>query len=351
MSNRFQDILHHWYQHKDEMDWVLATIIQTKGSSYRKAGAHMMINSLGQGFGLLSGGCLEADLKRQARKCWTDNAPQIVCYDMSDESDIAWQLGIGCGGMVKVLVQPVSLSNNYHHLHHVYDALSSNCSVTYTQSITKENGHNQCVKNEPLTLLENHFNDKLQCFTSHLSAKPTVVIFGGGIDTLPLISLAKTMAWQVTLIDTRSNYARPSVFKSADAIINKPYQSLTNHPALLDCDAIIIMHHNIEHDAQAILLAQHSRASYLGLLGPTHRTERVFEQQCLHGVTLRCPLTNPIGLDLGGDLPETIALSIVSQIQAHLANASARSLSNFLTPKKSDFNKSTDNQEDIIHAS
>lgn len=331
MSNRFQDIVQQWHQQKDQLDWVLATIIQTKGSSYRKAGAHMMINSLGQAFGLLSGGCLEADLKRRARQCWVTNQSQIVCYDMSDETDIAWQLGIGCGGMVRVLIQPISPANKYHNLHVVHDMLMKNQPVCYQQSIDDKT-INCCTVSGTHTPQHARFDETTQCFTSTISTKPKLVIFGGGVDTLPLISFAKTMAWNITLIDARSNYARPSVFKNADTIINQPYHSLVEHPALIDCDAIVIMHHNIEHDANAIALAQHSRATYLGLLGPTHRTERVFEQACLTDISLRCPLTNPIGLELGGDLPETIALSIVSQVQAHLSHASGNALSTFVTP-------------------
>ena len=329
MSNRFQDIVSQWHQQKDDVDWVLATIVQTKGSSYRKAGAHMMINSLGQSFGMLSGGCLEADLKRQARKCWTTNQSQVVCYDMSDESDIAWQLGIGCGGMVRVFIQPINQANNYHHLHLVHQAFIDNQSIDYQLVVNDLNAINQCLFTSTNIEKSSSFDETTQCFISHLKSKPSVVIFGGGIDTLPLVSLMKTMAWNITLIDARSNYARPSVFKSADTIINQPYQSLTKHSALINCNAIVIMHHNIEYDAHAIKLAQSSPATYVGLLGPTHRTERVFEQACLDDISLRCPLTNPIGLALGGDLPETIALSIVSEIQAHLSQACATPLTTF----------------------
>lgn len=326
MSNRFQDILAHWQQTKDDCDWVLATIVQTKGSSYRKAGAHMMINSLGQGFGMLSGGCLEADLKRQARKCWATNKPHTVCYDMSDESDISWQLGIGCGGMVKVFIQPVNQANHYHQLLDVYRQLINNHTVNYQLNLHSSDSINQhqIIDNKRQSSLQR--SSEQSTFTSCINPKPNVVIFGAGIDTLPLASLAKAMAWNVTLVDERSNYARPSEFKLTNMIINQPYQSLTKHPAIVNANAIVVMHHNIEYDAKAIKLAQYSCADYLGLLGPTHRTQRVFEQSCLENIVLRCPLTNPIGLDLGGDLPETIALSIISQIQAHLSNSSAHTL-------------------------
>ena len=91
MANHLHHLLEHWYEKRDELDWVLATIIGTEGSSYRKSGAMMMINSLGQYHGLLSGGCLESDIMRQARRCWDNQKSRMIQYDMREEEDLAWQ--------------------------------------------------------------------------------------------------------------------------------------------------------------------------------------------------------------------------------------------------------------------
>jgi xanthine dehydrogenase accessory factor len=106
-------LLNNWYEQRDELEWVIATIIGTEGSSYRKPGAMMMINSLGQYHGLISGGCLESDIMRQSRQCWMSGKNIIIQYDMREEEDITWQLGIGCGGLVRILLQPVSADNAY----------------------------------------------------------------------------------------------------------------------------------------------------------------------------------------------------------------------------------------------
>ncbi len=113
MSNRLQALLTHWLPEKDSCQWVLASIIETQRSSYRKASAMMLINNLGKSYGLLSGGCLEADLMRQAQKCWQTGSNITVCYDMQDDTDIAWQLGIGEPG-----VHPVapSITNAIYHV-------------------------------------------------------------------------------------------------------------------------------------------------------------------------------------------------------------------------------------------
>ena len=112
MANRITQLLTYWSEDRDKHLWVLATIIQTDGSSYRKAGAMMLINDMGQYFGLLSGGCLESDIMRQARRCWDNLQNRIIEYDMREEEDLAWQLGIGCGGMGKIFLQAVHAAND-----------------------------------------------------------------------------------------------------------------------------------------------------------------------------------------------------------------------------------------------
>jgi xanthine/CO dehydrogenase XdhC/CoxF family maturation factor len=314
---------------------VLATIIETQRSSYRKRGAMMFINSLGKTFGLLSGGCLEADLMQQAQKCWLNKTNITVCYDMQDDSDIAWQLGIGCGGLVKVLLQPIDISNNYLDLlelktkvdnrilcHYAVDTAIS-CNVTNTCAATK----NQVLKSHP--------TDNKNVFT--ITPAPALVIFGGGVDSQPLISMAHTLGWYICLIDSRAAYARVSYFKNANIIIHDDYSRLSANPLLPKADAIVVMHHNILLDAKALQLTQTinslSSARYIGILGPQHRTKKVLEQTKLLSTSLPSKLTNklasPMGLDLGGDLPESIALAILAQVHATLENASSDSLGFF----------------------
>ena len=126
MANHFQQILKIWFPERDNHNWVLASIVGTEGSSYRKIGAQMLINDLGQYFGLLSGGCLESDIMVQARRCWDSNHNRIIQYDMREEEDLAWKLGIGCGGLVRILLQPVHALNGYLSLDTVLAMLTKN---------------------------------------------------------------------------------------------------------------------------------------------------------------------------------------------------------------------------------
>jgi xanthine/CO dehydrogenase XdhC/CoxF family maturation factor len=335
MSNHLNALLSAWFAQRDSCQWVLATIIETQRSSYRKRGAMMLINSLGQTFGLLSGGCLETDLMQQARKCWLNKTNITVCYDMQDDSDIAWQLGIGCGGLVKVLVQPIDINNNYLDLLQLKTQIDNRTPCYYAVDTANScNTANSSVATKNQVLKSNLSGDQ-NIFT--ITPTPALVIFGGGIDSQPLVCMAHTLGWLVCLVDSRTAYARTAYFKNADIIINTDYASLATNPLIPKADAIVVMHHNIILDAKALQLTQTidrlSGAQYVGILGPQHRTKQVLAQAKLLSTNLTCNLSNklasPIGLDLGGDLPESIALAILAQAHAVIEKASAENLGFF----------------------
>jgi xanthine/CO dehydrogenase XdhC/CoxF family maturation factor len=188
MSNRLNKLLEQWLQSKDSCQWVLATIIATDGSSYRKPGAMMMINELGQYYGLLSGGCLESDIMLQSRRCWADGRNRIVEYDMREEEDLAWQLGIGCGGMVRILLQPVAVNNDYLQLDILFAQLQQNRGCHYQQAINK-----QVPDNKVLLHTESILNRSGQIFATEtgdvflqkIKPAPHLAVFGGGVDARP----------------------------------------------------------------------------------------------------------------------------------------------------------------------
>jgi xanthine/CO dehydrogenase XdhC/CoxF family maturation factor len=327
MSNRLAPLLDIWFEQKDECQWVLATIIETQGSSYRKAGAMMFFNSLGQSFGLLSGGCLESDLLRQAQKCINQNTNVLICYDMQDDSDIAWQLGIGCGGLVKVLLQPIHQANNYLELIKLRFTLDQRQIAHYKINLDFDKNHVYTDINTSSFKIHSSFDIEIK-------PTPALIVFGGGIDAKPLIDMANTLGWHITLIDSRVGYARKAYFLKANSIINKTYSTLSKNSLIINADAIVIMHHNVQLDARALNLSNSSKAKYIGLLGPQHRTEKVFIEAGLTSHTFSKPLANPIGLDLGGELPESIALSILSQAHAQLSSTNAQEFGFFETQEK-----------------
>lgn len=333
MSNHLKHILAHWFPLKDEYKWVLATIFDTEGSSYRKKGAHMLINDLGRYYGLLSGGCLESDIMNQARRCWDNNENRIVTYDMREEEDLAWQLGIGCGGMVKILLQPVDKKNQYLYLHHLYQAVCDGQFAEYRQRIEEGPPKNlfavasQKVRKQPEFVLNDGGNELIQTIAPPFH----IAVFGGGSDAQPVVNIAGQLGWTITLLDSRSAYARNDYFPCANSIIKTPLSELNSTEVvpkwINTIDAAVVMGHSITMDAEALKLVATSSAKYLGVLGPIHRTDRLFEKAELEKQHYPIPIANPVGLRLGGELPESIALSIISEIHCYLENSDGLSIS------------------------
>ncbi|QOL24662.1 XdhC family protein [Thalassotalea sp. LPB0316] len=308
IDNHIESLLTHWCLHKNKCQWVLATVIETQGSAYRKAGAMMLINDLGQFFGLVSGGCLESDVMRHAKQCLVSGENKIVTYDMQDDSDISWQLGIGCGGMVKVLLQPLLESNQYLQLEQVLKLLKQGLPVNY-----HVNAGDKLADN---TVLSSDYDSDANRLVFTLAPRVKLIIFGAGSDAIPLVNMAKQLTWHVNLIDSRPSYGRKSLFGQADNIIKASFTELSNHPEILAADIAIIMTHNLTLDAKALSLCQSLNLKYCGLLGPQHRTERVLRIAKMTIDALTTPLFNPVGFDIGGELPESIALSMLSQAHA-----------------------------------
>ncbi len=333
MANRISQLLQHWTAERDTHLWVLATIIETDGSSYRKPGAMMLINDLGQYFGLLSGGCLESDIMRQARRCWDNQKNRIIEYDMREEEDLAWQLGIGCGGMVRILLQPVNADNNYLALEELNRCLSDRQSVEYHQVVSQDSPDNKVVSastSTTTTVARILKTAKHAYFVQQLTPTPLLAVFGAGVDAKPVVAMAAELGWQVLLIDPRVGYAKPEFFNKATEIIRQPFSELQQAKWLKQIDAALILTHNIKLDAAALVLVQDSSASYVGLLGPTHRTDRVLDIAQLTRQSLTKPLANPVGLRLGGELPESIALSMLAEAHAVLEKADGLSISNIV---------------------
>lgn len=339
MNNYFSELLSHWHPLRDEHLWVLATVYKTVGPCYRRAGAMMLFNDLGQQFGLLSGGCLEADIQRQAARVMQNKQTLTVSYDGGDEDDIAFQLGIGCGGTVHIVLQPILAERNYLSLIAVYEHLSQGGTGLYSQLIATDGAvenHWQisppsadcCAQRCSSELKE---KDNQTWLLTKLSPPPHLLVIGAGVDAQPLVQMAKTLGWTVTLWDSRPANGRREYFMSADQILRQPLNELMEHKSAVHWNAAVVMSHNLQMDADAIRALQSSAIEYLALLGPVSRKHQVLALAQLEEAELCIPLAGPAGLNLGAELPEGIALSILAECHAVLQGTAGQSLSGVLT--------------------
>ena len=339
MANHITDILAEWIDRRDETEWVLGTVIEISGSSYRKPGAMMLINGLGQSFGLISGGCLESNLSQYASEVMQAKKALTVTYDMSDEDNIAWQLGIGCGGTIRIQLNLIAKDNRYLRLDDLYKYLKNRNSGFYILPLTNEaepelipdqgaskpeyKGYSFPDNLEHVAIL----GDKNNAFLL-VPFKPKVhlLLFGGGVDARPVANIASELGWDITLVDHRPSYAREAYFKCVSKIARCLPEELIRQDLIDKIDCAIIMTHNIDMDANALMVSSRSSARYIALLGPEHRREQVLEKSRIHENDIAQMLSGPAGLDLGGEVPESIALSILAECHAALEGRDARPL-------------------------
>ncbi|GLX81481.1 XdhC family protein [Thalassotalea eurytherma] len=337
MQNHVIHILRKWEPHKDSAQWVLGVIYKTEGSCYRKAGAMVMFNSLGQQLGLLSGGCLESDIKLNSQKVMQESKPRCLTYDDSDEDDISFKLGVGCGGVVHLVLLPVTKSNNYLLLDQLLSALEAGKSCTWQQEIAEQlntytnlSTHQHAEQPNSKASLE-YNNDKVT-LNVPITAPPHLLVVGGGLDAFHVTRLASQTGWQVSIWDPRPAQARRSDFPFVDEVISEKspeYLALfiTKH----NVDAVIFMSHSKTIDAKALSYVYSTPVRYIGMLGPKHRKEEVLASAKVEINEQSKRIAGPVGLDIGGDLPEQIALSVLAECHAALFKRTAKSISNVLT--------------------
>ncbi|MFT5221479.1 MAG: xanthine dehydrogenase accessory factor [Gammaproteobacteria bacterium] len=317
MSNQLTALLGAWQKGRNDTDWVLGTVYKTEGSAYRKAGAMMLINGFGQQFGLLSGGCLEADILRNAGKVIQTRQVLLLEYDGNDEDDWSFQLGIGCGGKVYIMLQPISQENDLG-LGDMAAALDSRNTGVYHQHIGNTSAYfeTQDSASSKRSIID-HRTDGKWLVTS-INPAPHLLIVGGGIDARPVVNIAAELGWRITLVDPRPANSRAAYFPNADRVLHQLDESLSRYIQTERVHAAVIMSHNIDIDADGLQYCQGTGLDYVALLGPRHRYQQVLERAGLLEEQLTCPVSAPAGLDIGGQLPESIALSILAECHAVL---------------------------------
>jgi xanthine/CO dehydrogenase XdhC/CoxF family maturation factor len=327
---------------------VLATLVSRKGSTYRRAGARALI--VGEDVtGLLSGGCLEADVAAHAADMLASNVKaKLVEYDLANDEDAGpIGLGHGCKGTLGIVLEEIAPNGEGPMEWLAAHAESGTAGACAHLSLDGENvrrvwnvaGKTVVQGNVPeaertrlATLCEEAIRTKETredggVLVEHLAPAMSLLLVGAGPDALPLVDLAAALGWRVTAIDHRASaLAHPRLAQATR--VHVPIDGIADAVKKARSRAAVVMTHNLRADREALraLTDDTNARAYVGVLGPRARTESIVKEL---GKTLeRAPnLHAPAGLDLGGDGADAVALSIASEIQATLHEKEGGSLS------------------------
>jgi xanthine/CO dehydrogenase XdhC/CoxF family maturation factor len=321
---------------------VLATVIRTAGSTYAKPGALMLIARDGEYAGLLSGGCLEGDLREHAREVVACGQARIVSYDMRSQDDQLFGLGAGCEGAMDILLTRHGPDTDWQVLRLMERGFRTGCE-TRIAFVTTPGSSNfalgSLVGGAPQSLLHEAAaraaGNSLSAIPAHgaevfvaaIAAPLRILLLGGGPDARPVAEMAAFLGWRVTVVDHRSSYLDPKRFPAGATLVETPAADVADAVAFEDYSAAIVMSHHLDSDLQYLRALASSPVRYVGLLGPAARREKLLGDLGEPAPSLRTRLRAPVGLDIGGRTPEAIALSIIGEVQAALAGRGGRPFS------------------------
>lgn len=321
---------------------ILATVIHVEGSAYRKEGTSALFQEDGIQIGMLSGGCLEHDLALRIRelfadpKAFSEGVTRTIIYDMRAEDDLSWGQGAGCNGVIHILLEAVNdqLREHLCTLKHLLDhrvpvtlikKLPTDDAITDYLFISKERtfGHwrgeippllQRFKTNEAPLFAANRGIKQLPDFSAsffihHFFPKPRLIIFGAGPDVKPLAVFATQTGFSVTIVDWRPALCNRTQFPDADEILLGFPEEIIDKLMLTSGDSVIIMTHHFQRDKELLYLLMKHKLRYLGILGPRERTSRLLE-----GADIPPWIRSPVGLPIGAEGPEEIAISILAEM-------------------------------------
>ena len=339
---------------------ALATIVSVKGSSYRKPGARMLILADGSIVGSVSGGCLEGDVIERAHRVIRTGEPELTTYDTTGDDDILFGLGMGCRGIVDVLIEPLE-GRAGAVLTRIVECIEQSASVAVAtvyrsqgscplnagdRAVLQDGGGSASfdfsVDVDPdlfVTALERALDSNkttsecidmaqgsVDVLLEVLRPPMPLVIFGAGNDAQPLARLAKAIGWRVSVVDGRPAYATADRFREADRVVVANIDDLTDCLGLDARSAAVVMTHNYLRDAAVVEALLESAVGYIGILGSRSRIDEMLRDLAhrnIYDPAIHAERVHgPVGLDIGADTPDTIALAIISEIQAAMTGHS-----------------------------
>ncbi len=332
---------------------VLCTVVKTGGSTYAKPGAQMLIDASGEYAGLLSGGCLEGDLREHAREVSASGVARIVNYDLRSSTDQLFGLGAGCEGAMDILLVRVSDHDGWQPLPYLAAAYrhGEHCRVAFVVASRAadidlglafpvddplpESAHggqpwrdlHAAAAGAPANSIVRAAPLDVELFVGWFAPPATLLLLGGGPDARPVATLAAFLGWRIVVVDHRASYLAPERYPPLTKLIETRAGDVAGTLRLDDHSAAMVMSHHMESDLDYLRALARSAVPYVGLLGPAARREKLLADLGADAAALRPRLRAPVGLDIGGRSPESIALSIIGEVHAALAGRAGRPFS------------------------
>jgi len=341
---------------------ALATVVHVDGSSYRRPGARMLIRDDGELTGAISGGCLEGDALRKALYVMTQQKSMLVTYDTMDDDDAKFGVGLGCNGIIQVLIEPIDIRNENNPirllqsitagrqasvlvtLYSLQDKknpqpgtcllLKEGYGVTGQATVFNDNliQDAEAALKKNITSFKNYISEKVSftAFIEFIKPPVSLIIIGAGNDVMPLVQMADVLGWETTVADGRPDYAKKQRFASACKVLVSKPENVLEQLTIDDQTVFLLMTHNYNYDLAMFRALLKKKTVYIGSLGPKKKLDRMLRELQEEGIILteqqQEMVFGPVGLDIGAETSEEIALSILAEIKAVLAGRKGQSL-------------------------
>lgn len=294
---------------------AIATLVRIRGSAYRRPGAKFLVGAGGATSGGISGGCLEADVRERALAVLRDGAPRLAHYETGADDRQPFGLGLGCNGAVDVFLQPATTPAFLEAATRVRELLAGDAPFAIATVLAGGSAGRVSIHTggnvPPETVV--HAPDGVEVFTEVLRPPPHLVVFGAGDDALPLVRYAADAGFRVAVVDHRPAFLSPDrlpgevrrfALRAEDGVGSLP----------LGRDAFaVVKTHSLAHDRDWVGRLLRTEVPYIGVLGPRARVEEILAAV---GAERDGRVFGPIGLDLGAEGPEQVALSVVAELLA-----------------------------------
>jgi xanthine dehydrogenase accessory factor len=318
----------HWRETKEIVERVIAlaadgrraaiaTVVRVEGSSYRRPGARLLIQNDGSTCGGVSGGCLEADVRDAALRVIQSGTPRLLHYDTGADDRTVWGLGLGCNGSVDVFVQAATEQPTLAAVREMQTRLADSSPFAVSTFVEGTDAGQIVLDSGPKDTESRLTREGHNLvFAEVFQPPPTLLVCGAGDDARPLVTYASESGFVVTMVDHRPAFLDAERFPLAQRLLCRRPEAGVHG---LDVDSrtlVVVMTHSLAHDRDWLQCLLATSAQYIGLLGPRTRAEGILSQL---GACDDSRVFAPVGLTLGADGPEQIAISVVAELLAVLS--------------------------------